>query len=1154
MPASLQIHTSNRLPVLLEHLLARLEDPPLAPFENEVIVVQSQGMSRWLTLRLAERQGISMGLWTPFPTSLVDDLAERLLPSDTASTMPSSPAEVESGSRASKLWQLFSLLAPRQVKERDDGLTATYLADDADQLKRFQLAWHLAELFESYQLYRPEMLRRWEHEALPDDPSERWQASLWRRLVDGPEGHLLQRVRRLQECLADPSTTAEWLRSKDIPQRLSVFGASTLPPFFLQLLHRLADFIPVDIYFSSPTYHYWGDVRSPKEVARLSRRIQGGAPRLEEQHFETGNPLLAALGRQGRDFFNLLQDIDDDGSAWHQLDFDLAHAPADGATETEARAATVLAVLTDDILHLVDRGPRGTEPSLALPVDDASLRVHVCHSPMREMEVLRDQLLGLFADPRHDDLRPEDVLVMVPDIDLYSPYIEAVFQAAPGDSVALPISIADRKAAHELPAAAAVLRLLDLIKERLTPTEVFEFLETEAVLRKFGLQTTDLPDLRHWVDDLRIRWAIDGEQRHLEFAVPEESANTWSSGLERILMGYAVGPVDDLVADIAPWTDEGPGDIERLGHLVALLDALFGQLRNLRAPRPLDRWADDLAACLDRLFEAQGDEDERGLHTVRHSLEELRQIEPRLRGDNVSQDDGEDVSLEALKEYLRHRLAEESGMTQFLNGRITFCALKPMRTIPFEVICIAGLDDGSFPRRQPPRSFDLLQRHPRLGDRSLRDDDRYLFLETLLATRRRLLLSYVGFSQKDGTPRAPSVVLSELLEHVDRTFHTDDQRPASAHLVTEHRLHPFHGSYFESSAGELQSYSHDDWQAARALQQPRHDVPSFSPPDDAPDPSAVDGPETSATTEPFLDLEIDALVRFWAHPSRDFCQRVLGLTLWQDPFETEGSEPFEVGSLEGYHLRQEMLQRRLEEGTPAAATERALLRARGDLPLAGLGDAAYAGLRREVEAFLHKLPDHEDVEPPWVEVTGQGWRLSGQLPHLTRGGLLRFRLARLKGADLRRAWIYHLLWHLARPRAEESLRFIPTVTRVLGHDRQVSLRPVTDPGRHLDTLVDGLRRGQEAPLPFFEGASRAFVEQQLAAADPRQGQRRTPMEAALDAWQGSRRPGSSFTGGDRDDPWVALCFRSREPLGEAAFATWARRLWQPLLRAAEDVP
>lgn len=1175
----LQIHTSHRLQVLLQHLLDRTAETPLEPFKKETVVVQSRGMARWLTLHLARHQGISMGLDTPFPTRLIRQLADGLLSSDelpTASSIPQgqTPDDILSDDEA-MLWCLFHRLDPKHPAGRAHTLPRTYLSDDPRQVKRYQLARHLTRLFQDYQLFRPDWLRQWQEQA-PEGRLERWQAGLWGSLLEHSVPLLLPRMDRLLALLSHAKTRRDDLLACGLPPRLSVFGASTLPPFFLQLLHRLTRFIPVDIYVTSPTYHYWGDLRSEREALRLRRTFLASGD-ADLAHVDTGNALLTALGRQGRDFFNLLQELDPEGNIWHELD-DPLHGNQDPPS-------SVLEHLTSDILHLVDRRApvQGRnkeekevdgEPPIPLPHADLSVSVHICHSPMREMEVLRDQLLSLFADPQHADLRPEDVLVMVPDIDLYSPYIEAVFEVDPRDDVRLPISIADRKATLELPTASAVLELLDLVQQRLTIPQLFDFLEHEAVLERFALRSTDLPILRQWVEDLNIRWAMDADQRRTEFGLPGQSANTWEHGMERWILGYAAGPLEELVDDVAPWAEEGPGDVELQGRFVALLEALFRWLRRLRAPRPADGWAEALAGCLDDLFVARGDDDEQALEKVRRQLEALRIAHdmpahevPGTSSDSTPPQATAPIHLDALREHLRHQLAESQGATSFLNGRVTFCALKPMRTIPFQVICIAGLDDASYPRREPQRSFDLLKRQPKPGDRSLRDDDRYLFLETLLATERRLILSYVGFSQQDGTPRTPSVVLSELLEHIDRSFVAEDGRPASLHLSFEHRLHPFHASYFRP--GPLQSFSTDHLEASRALQQPPRPVPPFvaepidveevrEPEDDLEDASEADRDKP-------LQLDLDELVRFWSHPCRDFCYRALGVSLWDDGPGSEVAEPFQIGGLAAYRLQQEMVQRRVESTSEHGASddgghqisrhqERKWMEARGDLPLAGLGDAAYAALRRQVEAFVGRLPDDEPVDAPWIDLAGDGWRLSGTLAGLTRGGLVHYRLARLKSTDQLRAWIFHLVWNAARPQVDPPWRFLPPETRLVGRSECLRLPPVDDAQGQLDRLVAGLRSGRREPLPFFSRASQVFAEQQLASASLRQGSRRTPLEAAVDAWQGRSRGRTGPTDGDRDDPWVALCFRSLDPVGTPEFVHWSRQIWRPLLQSVEILP
>jgi exodeoxyribonuclease V gamma subunit len=751
---------------------------------------------------------------------------------------------------------------------------------------------------------------------------------------------------------------------------------------------------------------------------------------------------------------------------------------------------------------------------------------------MREMEVLRDQLLDAFAST--EDLRPDDVLVLVPDIERYGPYIEAVFGAREKTTF-MPYSVADRQGVQEQPPADAVLRLLDLVRARLTTAEVIDLLNTAAIRRRFDLGEKEIPLLHRWVEAARVRWGMDAAQRQEDFEIPAQEANSWRAGLDRLLMGYATGPLVGLAGGVAPQAGETAGNAELLGRLANFVDTLFDALRGLRRSRPLNEWATDLGLTLDRLFKPFGEGEERALQLVRDALNNLKAVEKRA---GVQ----EPISLEVLRDHLRSYLAEIGPGGRFLSGRITFCALKPMRTIPFRVVAIAGLDIASFPRRGTPHSFDLMRQNTRLGDRSLRDDDRQLFLETLLAARDRLIFTWVGNSQQDGSSCAPSVVLSELLDVLERGFLSPDEKPLRDHLIVVHRLQPFHPSYF--SDGPLFSYSHHDLEAASALLRDRKPTPQFI--------ALRNEAQRLPTEREEEDVDLDDLLGFWVHPARHYCRKVLRIYLENNSDEPETSEPFQIGGLDQYLLLQWILHQRLHPDE-LLEDESTILRARGELPLAGLGSAAYAVLRSRVNAFFSRLPNFNRRPPQLLEIKGPGFRLHGRLDDLTDLGQLRFRLSSLKPKDQLRAWILHLAWN-ALPvdqQAPPSERH----TLLIAEDQQLRFPPQAAAADLLGDLVNGYLAGCKSPLPFFENTSQRYANQRKKLADPRSRSSKDPLDAAREIWSGS---GLALAGEgptpEAEDPYNRLCFRGREPVEEAEFSRWAEKVWSPLFEVAEEMP
>ena len=1086
----------------LGELATRLLAQPLSdPFAPALVVVPSQGMGRWLTLELARKQGIAMQLEMQLPAKFVWDLSRAVLGS-----LP----EQSAFSPSTLTWRLYGWLCEPANLELAPRL-AQYL-DGGDERRRLSLAAKIADTFDQYLLYRDDWLAAWERgETLALGPDEAWQALLWRELTKDGHPHrarllddLLQRLYRDEPL-------------PGLPERLLVFGISSLPPHHLRVLDGLARHIDVVICALNPSREAWGEIR---DIRELARQPESGA---EDWYLDVGHPLLASLGKQGRDFFDSLFSL----------------ATSEGSQEIglysedeDLRDDSLLHALQNDILRLRTRLP---DERMTLAEDDRSLEVHIAHSPLREVEILHDQLLARFAvDPA---LSPDQVVVLTPDIERYAPFIEAVF--APREGIPrIPYSLADRSLRAELPLIEAFLELLMLAQSRFAAEEILAWLEQPAIARRAGIESEDLPLLRDWLREAGVRWGRDGGQR-ARLGLPDESAFTWRQGLDRLLLGFAAPP--QLAGNSAPLLGEHwPLDAlegargQLLGRLVEFIERLGKLADQLARPRPLAEWADDLQSLIDSLF----DEREAG-----DTLLLLSQACASLRDQAQAADLTRPIELELVHQQLSAVLQHGGGASGFLTGAVTFCTMVPMRSLPFRVVCLLGLDDGAFPRRTPPSGFDLIGRHPRRGDRARRLDDRYLLLETLLSAREALYLSYVGRDPRDNAVLPPSVLLSEVLEAVDMTAVCSSERAresasadasqskapkASEKILIAHPLQPFSPRNFGDAA--CAGFSLPWFRAAQRL---------------AESPQTQPQPFASLLAEPdeaWLTIEPSQLLQCFRHPARFLLEQRLGLRLADTQESLASDEPFDLEMPAWNGLRRLSLQA-LEHGWNDEE-ERRMACAAGWLPTGELGQALWGKLRGPVRAFaprLFELRPDAVPEPLAVDITLAGVRVHGWLDGVTPSGLFSWKLGRLGEWDLPPFWLRHLLLNLSATTSIErnSLMLSPAGDWQLG--------PLTNAAQLLEPWLAAYRCAIREPLPLLPRSSHAFAK---GYRKPARGSE--PLDCARkrarEAWLGAE---FSPIAAESEDPWNALAYRDRDPLDER-FETLAEQLIGPALDALAD--
>lgn len=1075
----LHLVTSPNLAPLFDHLAESLARAPLAPRESEVIVVQSQGMRRWLTLQLADRFGCAGSLSLPFPASFVRELGERLGPERPLRD------ERDPFSRDALAWRIDALLAALPQGDDTFAPLRSYLRGGdgrtpMDERARFGLAAQVAARFDDYQMFRADILREWEagRDTPHDLPHARWQAALWRTLcADAGDGalHLAARMRRMIDTLhgAPPAT---------LPPRITVFGVSTLPPVFVELLVALARHVPVTIH---------------------SAALAPDAP----------HPIAATFGSQSREFLDALA----------RLGAQVTHLPAH-----MGKGDGILATLQREL----GANDAGTS-TVTLLDDDCSLRIHDAHGQLRQVELIRDQLLAALGDD--PTLRPHDILLLVPDAAEWAPIVDAVFGVKSDDTPRIPYRIADRPLRRTEPAAEALMRLLALEGGRFERSEVLAFLSHPLARQAAGLTEGEVESLEALIDRANVRWGYDDKSREA-LGLPRYEDASWRAGLDRLLLGTAVGRLDDEVLGVLPEAGDTAGEPEILATFAEWVDDLHATIAGWRAARTLADWSAVLLATVERFLVADDVAEQQMVLALMATIRRLPALQEVARYGSL-------VPFAVVRDWLEGELDDDGFGSGFLQGGMTVAALKPMRSLPFRVIAVAGLDDGVFPRRERRSAFDLLEHPRREGDRDLRSDDRQLFLDLLLAAQDRLVLAYSGRAVSDNSPRAPSVVIDELLDHLDRRTHGAARRA----LVVAHPLQPFSPSYFAPDRDpRLVTWSRAHASAAMATARQRDGdlafvttpiastlpvaravAPSVAPPKGTPAATSAATPTTR------LELTLDDLVACWENPSRFFCTRVLRLTLPGDDAGVADEEMFEPSPMEQGGVRAKMLASALG-GERDAERERRRLVANGALPPQALGIAWHDRLQEQVQEVLDQVPpNHTRAEPVSFTVNGDGWRFTGRINGIRDGKRYVVRAGPIGAGHRIRAWVEHVAMCAAR---DAGVAALPSSTVLVGKkDKKVvslHLAAFRDAHQLLHALVAAYREGHAAPLSFFPQAAWAWSEVMFPPA--KRGKPQPPgspaeaREAAIGAYH--KEPTDHDSGGDAEERYIALCFRGVDPM------------------------
>ncbi|MFY0409506.1 exodeoxyribonuclease V subunit gamma [Solicola sp. PLA-1-18] len=1110
----LRIHRAERADALVRGLGELLTTPPDDPFTADVVAVPSRGVERWISQALSVSLGAQRGRADGVCANVVFPSPTRLV-ADVVASVGGFARDDDPWSPRRLTWPLLEVIGLSLHEPWCLTLRRHLLdADGVDQGRRVQVALHLAGLFSSYASQRPRLLLDWasgddtDGAGAPLADDLRWQAELWRRLrAEIGEPSPAERVDDVCARLRVDATLV------DLPARLSLFGLTRLTADELQVLDALAAHRDVHLWLPHPSHASWARLAGTTAPA-LARRVHDTSADLAD------HPLLRSLGREAREM---------------QLVVGAHVTPADDVhLDLDHDAPGLLGALQRDV-HL-DRVPDGSH---VLDLADRSVQVHACHGRQRQVEVLRETVLGLLEDD--PTLEPRDVLVMCPDIEAYAPLLSAAFGLAdtatdevhPGHR--LTVRLADRSLRQTNPVLAVVARVLDLADGRMTASDLLDLAAAAPVRSRFRLDDEDLERVGDWVRRSGVRWGLDAEGR-TPFGLGGVPQNTWQTGLDRIMVGVTMDEDELRTVGLAlPLDDLDSNEIDLAGRLAELVDRVGHAVRSLHREQTPAQWLDALVAVVDDLTHAPPRDDWQTAQARRQLADSL-----------VAPDGGSApvrLRLADVRALLARGLEGRPTRANFRTGHLTICTMVPMRSVPHRVVCLLGLDDGVFPRGTRVDGDDVLGRSPVVGERDPRAEDRQLFLDAVLAARERLVVLHTGADERTGALRPPAVPVGELLDVLDLTATAPSGRVRD-HVVVRHPLQPFDARNFTDGAlGHPGPFSFDraSFTGSDALRHDRPPVPGFLP---GPLPVGEPG-----------DVALDDLVRFLEHPVRQFLRGRLGLTLLAEEDEPDDALPVEIDSLQQWSVGDRLLAAGLA-GTPdsAAVTAEWL---RGTLPPGALGRELVAPIQQDAARLVADTTGLRAGEPRAVDlglVLPDGTRLDGTVPRVHGSQVVRVEYSRLGPKHRLRAWVQLLALAAAEPGTPWTAA---TVGRGRGGSSMARLvAPPEDVARRLLwSLVRLFREGQAGPVPFSPKTSALYAEKRERGTNPH-----LSVEAARSQW---RKTYDRREIGDFDDAFHRLVWGDAQieallveppdpsdadwPDEPHRFGQVARRVWSPLL-------
>ncbi|HEX7367278.1 MAG TPA: exodeoxyribonuclease V subunit gamma [Pelobium sp.] len=867
---ALRLQVSNSLSILSKYLCRDLQAQEISVFQPYYLVTQTEGMNNWLRLQLAENLGIAANYKFLKPNDLVNQIYAIL------GGEFSKPLTVEN-----QTWLIFRVLGEREFINRFKDVSAYYTADTPDKdLKRIALAEKVADLFDQYQIYRTELIQDWNEGDLSNLSKDDWQKYLWVKTNELTENKIPDKTRVEEYIIKTLKDPAKQQILKNKMPSVFLFGLSVTTEFHLQIFEAVGQQIDFSYYLINPAPGvYWFEDLSEKQAYRLQRKglIENTANNL-------GNNLLTSWGKVIQNTFWMLFKSDELVNNYEEV----------AITEPQ----------TDSLLHKIQQkiaynfGDADRANLNSADINDGSLSIHSCYTPAREVEALYNFLVAL-VDKRKEKLSPQDIVVMVSDIDSYAPYIKAVFKNAPHK---FHFSIADESFSANDTIAAALIALMQMNAQNLKAEEVLQLLDFGYIRKRFGI--SDLALIRKVVDKANIRFGAEGDLEDDSVFV------SWNYGLQRIIYGICMSGEEEYFTEtnsIYPLDMVEGAASNEIVRFVHFAQVLISSVSEREKSRNISDWVKYVEHILVNLIFDPGENADEDYAVLLNQLEKYNAVNELVT---------DELTYPLFSYSFLRTVSATTRSSSFAGGGITFCSLIPMRSIPFKVVALLGLNFDKFPRKENQVNFNLMVQHPRKGDRNVKENDKHLFLETLLSAQDYLYISYIGQSSKDNSTIPPSALVDELIDYLQTKFPESDE--LSKKIIQKHSLHNFSPKNNEGDKINYLAVSDD-----KKLDLSRIYVKE----------------ELS-----FSDVSIQDFINFFKNPFKAYFNKVLAIYYGSEESLLAETELFGMDSLQSWNLKQQLLS--ADEAQQVQLKQRMLKT--GALPLKNMANVVFKNTEDEV--------------------------------------------------------------------------------------------------------------------------------------------------------------------------------------------------------------